>query len=213
MVRIISILFAVFALAATGYSSSAAQSAETSAPASAEGETATAVFAAGCFWCVEQAFDKVSGVVETTSGYTGGTVPNPTYEQVSSGGTGHYEAVRVRYRPEQVSYKELLDVFWHNVDPFDVGGQFCDRGDSYLGAIFVSSPKEKAAAASKATLTERFDQPVVTKVLQAGPFYPAEDYHQNYYKKNPVRYNYYKWACGRAQRLEEIWGEPPGSKS
>jgi peptide-methionine (S)-S-oxide reductase len=168
----------------------------------------TAIFAGGCFWCVEEAFDKVAGVVETTSGYTGGIVPNPTYEQVSAGNTGHAEALRVKYDPAKVSYTQLLDTFWHNVDPFDAGGQFCDRGSSYRSAIFVmSDEEEKQAQESKAAVAKQFNQPVATQIVKATPFYPAEGYHQDYHTKNPLKYSFYKWNCGRAQRLEKIWGK------
>lgn len=181
------------------------------APAFAQDTTnrASAVFAGGCFWCVEEAFDPVPGVVATTSGYTGGTVENPTYEQVSGGGTGHYEAVKVEYDPAKVTYEQLLDVFWKNVDPFDPNGQFCDKGDSYLSAVFVSGDEEKRLAeASKTAVAARFDEPVATAILPEQAFYPAEDYHQDFYKKSSARYKYYKWGCGRVQRLEEIWGKP-----
>lgn len=168
---------------------------------------ATAIFAGGCFWCVEEVFDEVDGVVDTVSGYTGGTVPNPTYEQVVAGGTGHIEAVRVRFDPTRTSYAELLEVFWRNIDPFDAGGQFCDRGESYLSAIFAMDEEQKRLAEkSKTGVSERFDKPVATGVRPAVEFYRAEEYHQGYYLKNPVRYAFYKWNCGRAQRLEEIWG-------
>ena len=169
----------------------------------------TAVFAGGCFWCVEEAFDKVPGVLATTSGYTGGRVENPTYQAVSAGDTGHYEAVEVEYDPAKVSYEELLDVFWKNVDPFDPIGQFCDKGESYKSAVFVADDEERRLAeTTKKSVEERFNQPVATEILPEQAFYPAEDYHQDYYEKNPARYQYYKWGCGRAQRLEEIWGKP-----
>jgi len=169
--------------------------------------TATAIFAGGCFWCVEEAFDAVDGVTETVSGYTGGTVENPTYEQVSMDTTGHYEAVLVRYDPRKVAYEELLDTFWPNIDPFDRAGQFCDRGSSYLSAIFVTDEQRPAAEASKAAVAEKFGKPVATQILPAQTFYPAEDYHQDYYEKNALQYRFYKWGCGRAQRLEQIWGK------
>jgi peptide-methionine (S)-S-oxide reductase len=169
----------------------------------------TAIFAGGCFWCVEQAFDAVDGVVETTSGYIGGTVDDPTYEQVSAGGTGHAEAVRVRYHPAKVTYAALLDTFWHNVDPLDGGGQFCDRGDSYRSAIFVAdAAQKKAAEASKTAVEKRLGKTIATEIVPATEFYPAEGYHQDYYRKNPARYKFYKWSCGRAQRLEALRGEP-----
>jgi peptide-methionine (S)-S-oxide reductase len=178
-------------------------------PSQAQDQLKTAVFAGGCFWCVEEAFDKVEGVAETTSGYTGGVVPNPTYEQVSAGHTGHAEAVRVKYDPKLVSYDRLLDVFWRNVDAFDSGGQFCDRGSSYRSAVFVANEEEQRLAnESKAEITRRFGRPVATEIVPATPFYPAEGYHQDYHHKNPLRYTFYKWNCGRAQRLEGIWDKP-----
>lgn len=173
-------------------------------------DLATATFAAGCFWCVEEAFDKVEGVVETTSGFTGGGVVDPSYDQVSTGATGHTEAVRVRYDPSAVDYETLLDTFWHNVDPTDAGGQFCDRGNQYRSGIFVHDERQRELAeSSKKALQEDPDapSPIVTPIEDAGPFYAAEEYHQNYYQKNPLRYRFYKTACGRAGRLEELWGE------
>lgn len=181
----------------------APQSIERVQPANA----ATAVFAAGCFWCVEQAFEETPGVAEAVSGYTGGTTVNPTYQQVSREGTGHYEAVKVTYDPAVVSYARLLDVFWKNVDPFDPAGQFCDKGTSYLGAIFTGTPEELAAAeASKQAVAGTFGREVAVRVRPAATFYEAETYHQDYYLKNPVAYNFYKGRCGRARRLEAIWG-------
>jgi peptide-methionine (S)-S-oxide reductase len=174
----------------------------------------TAVFAGGCFWCVEEAFDEVEGVLATTSGYTGGDVENPSYEQVSAGGTGHYEAVRVRYDPERVSYDTLLEAFWHNIDPTDPDGQFCDQGSSYRSAIFWRTPAQREQAeASKAALEQdpEAPSPVATEILRAGAFYEAEGYHQDYYRKNPLRYRFYKTACGRKSRLEELWGERAGT--
>lgn len=171
-------------------------------------ELETATFAGGCFWCVESDFDPIPGVVKTVSGYTGGTVPNPTYEQVSAGATGHREAVRITYDPHQVSYAELLTAFWHSVDPTDPGGQFCDRGESYQTAIFVSGDEQRRLAeASKRAAQDDLGKPIVTPIEAAGPFFPAEEYHQDYYKNRPLRYRYYRWACGRNQRVEEIWGE------
>lgn len=172
---------------------------------------ATAVFAAGCFWCVEEAFDKVAGVIATTSGYTAGRTPNPTYEQVSSGGTGHTEAVQVVYDPSKVTYETLLTAFWRNVDAVDGGGQFCDRGSQYRSGIYYQSEEQKRQAeASKAKIASQLGKPIATEVVAATAFYPAEGYHQDYYKKNPLRYKVYKWNCGRAQRLEELWGATPG---
>ncbi|MBW3656867.1 MAG: peptide-methionine (S)-S-oxide reductase MsrA [Gemmatimonadetes bacterium] len=172
--------------------------------------TDTAVFGGGCFWCVEEAFDKAEGVVSTTSGYTGGRTPNPTYRQVSAGTTGHVEVVQVVYDPRKISYAQLLNVFWRNVDPLTANRQFCDAGEQYRSAIFYRNPEQRRLAeASKRQLEQsgRFRQPVVTELLAASRFYPAEEYHQDYYKKNPVRYRYYKHTCGRAQRLEELWGK------
>jgi peptide-methionine (S)-S-oxide reductase len=175
----------------------------------AAAEQNSAVFAGGCFWCVEEAFDKVPGVVATTSGYTGGSLANPTYEQVSGGGTGHYEAVKVDYDPAKVSYAELLDAFWHNIDPFDARGQFCDKGSQYQSAIFVGGPEEAALAkASKEKVAAKFNMPVQTKILPAQAFHPAEGYHQNFHVTNAARYKFYKFGCGRAQRLQQLWGEP-----
>lgn len=171
---------------------------------------AKATFAAGCFWCVEEAFDAVGGVLSTTSGYTDGQLANPTYEQVSSGGTGHTEAIEVTYDPSKVSYETLLQTFWRNVDAVDAGGQFCDRGGQYRSGIFYhSEEQQRLAEASKQQVAKQLGQPVATAIAAAGPFYKAEGYHQDYYKKNPVRYKFYKWNCGRAQRLEELWGKRP----
>jgi peptide-methionine (S)-S-oxide reductase len=168
----------------------------------------TTTFAGGCFWCVESDFDKVPGVVRTVSGYTGGTVPNPTYEQVSAGGTGHREAVQITYDPTQVSYADLLTAFWHSIDPTDPGGQFCDRGESYQTAIFVSDDEEqRLAEASKRAAEHSLGMTIVTPIEAARPFFPAETYHQDYYKKSPLRYRYYRWACGRNRHVEEVWGE------
>lgn len=174
-----------------------------------ETQHAKATFAGGCFWCVEEAFEKVSGVISATSGFTGGNVDNPTYRQVTSGQTGHAEAVEVIYDPAQITYEQLLDVFWRNVDPTVVDRQFCDFGDQYRTAIFVHGDEQmRLAEASKKALEESkpFADPIVTPIVAASTFYAAEDYHQDYYKRNPLRYKYYKWNCGRAQRLEELWG-------
>ena len=172
-------------------------------------EPEKAIFAGGCFWCMEEAYEKVPGVIAAVSGYAGGEVENPTYRQVSSGGTGHYEVVEVEYDPDQVTYEQLLDVFWRNIDPFDARGQFCDKGSQYLSAVFVASDEERVLAeATKAEVEAEFDMPVATEILPEPVFYTAEDYHQNYYKTTSARYNFYKFGCGRPQRLEELWGKP-----
>lgn len=174
-------------------------------------QTATATFAGGCFWCMEPPFDKLDGVISTTSGYTGGHKADPTYREVSSGGTGHAEAVQVIYDPERIDYQRLLEVFWHNVDPLDAGGQFCDRGNQYRTAIFYHDENQRElAATAKRDLQASDELPgkIVTQIVEAGTFYPAEDYHQDYYEHNPIRYRYYRWRCGRDARLEELWGEP-----
>lgn len=181
----------------------------------ASGETASAVFAGGCFWCMEKPFDELDGVRSTTSGYTGGRLENPTYEQVASGNTRHVEAVRVEYDPSKVSYETLIDVFWRNVDPLDDRGQFCDKGYQYTSAIYYGSEAERAVAeASKRALVEsgRLPGAVVTRIEPAAPFYPAEDDHQNYYRENPIRYRYYRYGCGRDARLEQLWGDEAGGK-
>ena len=167
-----------------------------------------AIFAGGCFWCMESDFEKLEGVSEVISGFTGGTLENPTY---SGNHEGHYEAVEVIYDPNIISYKKLLDYYWVHIDPFDARGQFCDKGFSYLSAIFVSNEEErKLAEASKQKVIEEFpNQKVVTPILDTSTFYPItgkESYHQDYYKNNPLRYKYYRWNCGRDQRLEQIWG-------
>lgn len=180
------------------------------APA-APAKTAKATFAGGCFWCMEPPFDKIDGVLSTTSGYTGGTKKNPTYEEVSAGGTGHTESVEIVYDPSRVTYEKLLDVYWHNVDPLTPNAQFCDHGNQYRTAIFYHDAAQKTAAEkSKKDLeaSGRFKQPIVTEIVAAAEFWPAEDYHQDYYEKNPVRYQYYRYRCGRDQRLEELWGKP-----
>jgi peptide-methionine (S)-S-oxide reductase len=168
-----------------------------------------ATFAGGCFWCMEPPFDALEGVVSTTSGYTGGRTERPSYAQVGAGGTGHLEAVRVVFDPSKVSYERLLEVFWHNVDPLDAGGQFCDRGETYRTAVFVhDAGQRRLAEASKAALEaeDRRRGVIVTQIRDAGPFWPAEDYHQDYYRKNPARYRFYRWNCGRDARLREVWG-------
>lgn len=176
----------------------------------AETKHEVAIFAGGCFWCVEADFDKVAGVTETVSGFIGGRVANPSYKRVVAGGTGHREAVRITYDPDKVTYGRLLDIFWHSVDPTDDGGQFCDRGESYTTAIFATSAEQKQLAEqSKAELdtSGALKKPVVTAIDRAEAFYPAEDYHQNYYEKNSLKYNFYRFRCGRDGRLEELWGD------
>jgi peptide-methionine (S)-S-oxide reductase len=174
------------------------------------GGGATAVFAGGCFWCTESDFEHLPGVIEAISGFTGGQVANPNYEQVSAGGTGHYEAVRVRYDPAVVSYGQLVRHFFRTVDPTDGGGQFCDRGDSYRTAIFVAdAAQRREAEAARAEANRTLGGRVVTPVLALGAFTDAEDYHQDYYRKNPIRYSYYRSRCGRDARLREVWGAAP----
>ena len=197
-------------MAAAGWS--LAQTAVPAAPLqapTAAAATARAVFAGGCFWCVEADFDKVGGVLSTTSGYTGGNVPNPTYEQVSGKHTGHAEAVEIVFDPKKVTYEQLVEHFWRTIDPTTKDRQFCDAGSPYRTAIYAQDAAQlKVAQASKVALEKAkpFKEPVVTEIVMGGPFYPAEEYHQDYYKKNPVRYNYYRLSCGRDARLKELWG-------
>ncbi|MES1949030.1 peptide methionine sulfoxide reductase (S-isomer-specific) [Salinisphaera sp. C84B14] len=172
-----------------------------------------AIFAGGCFWCVEEAFDQVEGVVSTTSGYTGGHLADPSYRDVTAETSGHAEAVKVVYKTGQVDYADLLDTFWHNIDPTDAGGQFCDRGDSYRSEIFyVNDAQKTAAEQSKKALQNDPDapSPIVTKIVAATTFYPAEEYHQDYYKKNSLRYKFYRNSCRRDAVLEKRWGEAAG---
>jgi peptide-methionine (S)-S-oxide reductase len=177
------------------------------APA-ARAADAVAIFAGGCFWCMEPPLEALTGVGSVTSGYSGGTVENPTYEEVSSGGTGHAEAVRIVYDPAKLSFEKLLDVFWHNIDPTVADRQFCDVGSQYRSAIFVQdAAQRKAAERSLAEVQKRLGVSVKTEIVEAGPFYRAEEYHQDYARKNPIRYRYYRASCGRDARLEEIWGE------
>jgi peptide-methionine (S)-S-oxide reductase len=166
-------------------------------------ETKTAIFAGGCFWCVEDVFDHVDGVTDTVSGYAGGSKPNPNYGDHE----GYVEAVKVTYDPAKVTYAKLLDAYWHNIDPFNAGGQFCDEGPAYRTVIFYGDDEEKRLAeTAKDDVAKRFSKGVATEIKQVTTFTPAEDYHQNYHTVNPVRYKFYKWNCGRAQRLAEIWG-------
>ncbi len=186
-----------------------AQGAQTAA-ATAPAATAKAVFAGGCFWCVESDFDKVPGVISTTSGYTGGKTVNPSYEQVSSHTTGHAEAVEILFDPAKVSYEKLVDFYWHSIDPTTKDAQFCDHGSPYRTAIFAENEEQlKIAKASRAALekSKPFKEAIVTEIVLAGPFYPAEEYHQDYYKKNPLRYHYYRSSCGRDARVKQLWGQ------
>jgi peptide-methionine (S)-S-oxide reductase len=194
-----------------------ARTAPPAPPAPAPGANlARATFAGGCFWCMEPPFDKLEGVVSTTSGYTGGDVPRPSYEQVSMGRTGHVEAVQILYDPAKVSYEKLLYVFWRNVDPFDGYGQFCDKGSQYRPAIFFHDAEQRRLAEeSLRAMQERFKDKkdkVAVQVVTATEFYPAEDYHQDYYQKNPARYRFYRFNCGRDGRLKQVWGDEAGSK-
>lgn len=180
-------------------------------PVVESGEPAKAYFAGGCFWCMEEAFEKVDGVIAAVSGYMGGTVQNPSYEEVSSGRTGHAESIEVLYDPSKVTYNQLLEAFWRNVDPITPNAQFCDHGTQYRAAIFYQNDQEKRfAEESKQAIeqSKRFTQPIVTQIVMASQFYTAEEYHQDFYKKNPIRYKFYKYNCGRAQRLDELWGKP-----
>jgi peptide-methionine (S)-S-oxide reductase len=193
-------------LALTGWSQAQTATAPGTATTAA---TARAVFAGGCFWCVESDFDKVDGVISTTSGYTGGTIASPTYEQVSGKHTGHAEAVEVLFDPRKVSYEKLVEHFWRTIDPTTKDRQFCDVGSPYRTAIFaVDTAQLQAAKASLAALEKNkpFKEPIVTEIVAATPFYPAEEYHQDYYKKNPLRYQYYRSSCGRDARVKQLWG-------
>ena len=186
---------------------SSAQAAD--APPAAAAKTEIATFAAGCFWCVESDFDKVEGVLETTSGYTGGKTEKPTYHDVGGGGTGHAEALQVTYDPSKVSYQKLLDYYWHHVDLLDGGGQFCDRGDQYRPAIFTHNAEQKKLAEESKTALDKsgkFKQKIAVQIVPASTFTAAEDYHQDYYHKNPVRYKFYRSGCGRDARMEQLWG-------
>ena len=198
------ILGVALAVGAFGLSSQAATT---------TGGMAKATFAGGCFWCMEEVFEGVEGVVSVVSGYTGGRKDNPSYQEVSAGWTGHAEAIEVQFDPTKVSYARLLVVFWHNVDPTTPDRQFCDRGNQYRTAIFYHDEEQQRLVEEskrKVEQTKRFQAPIVTEIIPASTFYPAEEYHQEFYKKNPVRYKFYKFTCGRAQRLEELWGPKTG---
>ncbi len=169
----------------------------------------TAIFAGGCFWCMEPPFDKLNGIISTTSGYTAGHKKNPTYKEVSAGGSGHTEAIQIIFNPEKISYAELLDVFWKNIDPVAVDRQFCDSGTQYRSGIYYLNTAQEVAAKQSLQQLEKsraFEGVIATEIVTASTFYPAEDYHQDYYQKNPIRYKFYRYRCGRDQRLEEIWG-------
>ena len=207
---ILTVVVILAAVASATRPQAAPQSAPLAAAQPAQGNQDKATFAGGCFWCMEPPFDELPGVISTTSGYTGGQKKNPTYEEVSAGGTGHTESVEVVFDPAKVTYQQLLDVFWKNIDPTTPDRQFCDVGSQYRSAIFYHSDEQKRLAmASKKTIDDsgRFKQPVVTEIVPAAPFYHAEEYHQDYYKKNPIRFKYYKFGCGRAKRLEQLWGK------
>jgi peptide-methionine (S)-S-oxide reductase len=210
-----TLLMGLAAAFAVFYTAGAA--AQTTATGPAPAGLAKATFAGGCFWCVESDFDKVPGVVSTTSGYTGGKLANPSYEQVSAKSTGHAEAVEVVFDPKVVSYEQLVDYFWHTIDPTTKDRQFCDAGSPYRTAIYAQDGKQLAAAKASLDKIEKakpFKEPIVTEIAQAGPFYAAEDYHQDYYKKNPIRYKYYRTSCGREARIQQLWGSlpmPPGA--
>lgn len=181
----------------------------------AAGKLEKATFAGGCFWCMEHPFDALPGVLSVTSGYTGGQKKDPTYQEVSAGGTGHAEAVQIVYEPSSITYGKLLDVFWHNIDPTTRDRQFCDSGHQYRSAIFYHSEEQHRAALQSKEALEKvkpFREPIVTEIVPAGVFYPAEEYHQHYYKKNPIRYWYYRNGCGRDQRLKELWGSAAGGE-
>ena len=184
--------------------------AEQAAPANGADELAKATFAGGCFWCMEPPFDQLEGVVSTTSGYTGGRKSEPTYREVVAGGTGHAEAVQVLYDPKKITYAELLEVFWRNIDPTTPNRQFCDRGHQYRTAVFYPDPEQKRLAVESKQRIEsskKLDGPIVTEITEVGAFWPAEEYHQDYYKKKPTRYKYYRYRCGRDRRLNELWGD------
>jgi peptide-methionine (S)-S-oxide reductase len=179
-------------------------------PDAGAGKSRLATFAGGCFWCMEPPFDKLAGVLSTTSGYTGGKLKNPTYKEVSAGGTGHTEAIQIEYDPRLISYEELLAVFWRNIDPTVADRQFCDRGSQYRSGIFYHDEAQRVAAESSRAALERtkpFPEPILTEIVAFEVFYPAESYHQDYYLKNPLRYKYYRSGCGRDRRLDELWGD------
>ena len=195
---------------ATALAVAVALGATVAAAAATASGNAVATFAGGCFWCMEPPYDELDGVISTTSGYTGGRKQNPTYEEVSTGTTGHTEAVQVVYDPKRISYARLLEVFWRNIDPLTANAQFCDHGTQYRSGIFYHDAEQRRLAEDSKRALEasgRFKGPIVTEIVAAGTFYPAEEYHQDYYKKNPIRYKFYRAGCGRDQRLAELWGD------
>lgn len=206
-------LLAAIAVVAIGAAGASGDTRSATQPAATSAGLATAIFAGGCFWCVEADFDKVEGVVETTSGYTGGHTRSPTYEQVSSGGTGHVEAVRVRFDPNKVTYRELVEHYWRSVDVLDGRGQFCDRGPEYRPVIFTAGDEQRLAAVESKSALEasgRFAKPIAVEIRPAATFTPAEEEHQDYASKNPLQYRYYRWGCRRDARLERLWGASAG---
>lgn len=208
--RVVAAVWAVGIVAAIGAARAQMPISTVTGPAPAG--LAKATFAGGCFWCVEADFDKLPGVISTTSGYTGGKVANPSYEQVSAKVTGHAEAVEIIYDPKQLSYEQLVGYFWHTIDPTTKDSQFCDHGSPYRTAIFVHDATQLAVARASLAQLEKskpFKEAIVTEITLAGPFYAAEDYHQDYYKKNPLRYKYYRTSCGRDARVQQLWGALP----
>jgi peptide-methionine (S)-S-oxide reductase len=209
-------IVAVLLLMASFLTVNASRAASDSAPKQGvppSSQLQKATFAGGCFWCMEHPFDELPGVVSVTSGYTGGHKKNPTYQEVSAGGTGHAESVQVVYDPAKISYDKLLERYWHNIDPTTKDREFCDSGNQYRSAIFYQSEEQhRVAIQSKQALEQSkpFKGPIVTEITQASQFYPAEEYHQHYYKKNPIRYKYYRTGCGRDKRLKELWGDKAG---
>jgi len=206
-IRITSYVLYLLCIFIAGFSAVSSAAAD-SQDATKNSNSQKAIFAGGCFWCMEPPFDKLDGVISTTSGYTAGHQKNPTYKQVSAGVTGHTEAIEIVFDPDKVSYEKLLEVFWLNIDPLNAKGQFCDYGTQYrTGIYYLDEQQQKLAEASLAGIKSKLNKPIATEIKAATQFYPAEDYHQNYYQVNPVRYNYYRWSCGRDQRLQELWGE------
>jgi peptide-methionine (S)-S-oxide reductase len=206
--------FMIMLFACMGVSASFAQSpAPQAAPVAVDAKPRNVILAGGCFWCMEEPFETVDGVLRVQAGYAGGGVHNPTYKQVSSGVTGHMEVVQVTYDPSKVNFPTLLEIYWRNIDPFDTLGQFCDKGDQYKSAIFVESPQERRVAESaRDSLRDRFGMPLATEIRDAkeATFYPAEPEHQDYYKKHPIRYKFYRGSCKRDKRLNAVWGDEAG---